>query len=141
MQPERTLANPRRTSQPELVPLPVPIQIALRSVTSDLRNIPRDCIYDRAELIHWLNRMARRVEGIERTKVPAERPGWNAPKPAPCHPSLVTARDAADAVFGTTSRPTARKPPVRTVTSRKGRAVKVETRNSSRQLTLFAAQL
>ena len=122
-----------------MVDLPHGIRVALKRIADELQNMPRECIVDRQELLLWKNRIARRIMGVERTKVPAERPGWTAPKPAPSRPA--SARDAADAVFGTTSRATARKPPVRTVTSRKGRAVKVETRSFGRQMSLFEAQL
>lgn len=131
--------NPRRSPEPDMVDLPHGIRIALKRIADELQNMPRECIVDRHELLLWKNRIARRIMGVQQTKVPAERPGWNTPTPAPARPSPATALEAADAVFGTKSASAARKPPVRTVTSRKGRSVKVETRSSARQLSLFGA--
>lgn len=113
--------------RPSTVPLPPNVTSALGSIASDLRHLPRDCIMDRAELLHWLNRMARRVDGVAAIRVQA---AGSAPKPPPLasasRPARLSPRDQAEAVFGK-APPTA--PSLRTITS-KGRTVRVETRRA-----------
>ncbi len=93
---------------------------ALDAIAADLRHLPRDCIVDRAELLHWLNRLARRVDGVKGMRVPME------PQPAKRAPAGLTvpAIKLVDAVFGQPAK--ARRPRSRTITSRKGKQVGVE---------------
>lgn len=83
-------------------PLPTTIVSALRSIVSDMRDIPRDCIVDRAELLHWLRGLARRVEGIQAMRVPSAehlRQGRKIHKRQA--DKATTARAAAEALFHT----------------------------------------
>jgi hypothetical protein len=102
---------------------------ALQEVAASMRNMPRDCAVDRAELLLWLSRMARQVEAIALTGFePSERPRA---VPAPRQPFLgrphADPRKIAEAVFGCRVS-SARH--ATTTASRKGRAVKVEIRRS-----------
>lgn len=159
----------------DTTPLPAEVLKALKAITSEMRNIPRDVIIDRQELIHFMNRMARRVDGVAALRVTLTPPRpKHPPQPAAGVPaSQVTptgaeragsARDGhnghtpslsgralAAVVFSGDLRnedtsamgtqivrtPQRREEP-RTITSRKGRAVRVETRSSGavRQLEL-----
>lgn len=140
----------RRLPAPPSAPLPEPVQAALASIAGDLRHLPRDCIGDPGELLMWLRRMAGRVEGVGRMRVPGDGPIFpkritqgnasdgsalgviSGPKTAggfvpPCG-SDPTSRDLAEAVFG--KGPVAGAPGPRTITSRRGRTVRVEVRRA-----------
>ena len=62
----------RLASQPSAVDhasaLPPEVARALRLVAAELRNMPRDCTRDREELVHWHNRLARRLEAVVASK-------------------------------------------------------------------------
>ncbi len=114
-----------RPVEPPSAPLPTPVTAALAAIVRDMRDVPRDCLRDPAELFIWLRRMAGRVEGVGRMRMAGALP---AARPA-------SPRDLAEAVFGTAptagkSQAVARRPAVRMVTSRKGRAVPVELRRA-----------
>lgn len=109
-------------------PLPPAVLSAIAAIVRDMRDVPRDCITDRAELMHWLRRMAARVEGVGRMQAVLAPPRpKRAPAPLPARPA--TPRDLAEAVFGKGSA-SARTPGPRTITSRRGRAVRVEVRRA-----------
>ena len=141
----------RRPVEPPSAPLPTTVLAALASIVRDMRDIPRDCIVDRAELLHWLRRMANRVEGVGRMRVLGVVPispkriihqignGANALNPSSMPKtggrfalpgsSNPIPRDLAEAVFG--KGPTiVRAPGPRTILSRKGRVVRVEFRRA-----------
>lgn len=64
---------PRRGARPASglpSPLPDAVLSALAAIVADMRDIPRDCIRDPAELVLWLRRMAGRVEAVSRMTVP-----------------------------------------------------------------------
>ena len=119
---------PRRAPVPPPAALPEPVKSALGSIADDLRHAPRDVFLDRAELVHWLNRLARRVDGV--SAMTASTPQRESPlRPRHRHTAIgraVTPRDIADAVFGTSTPIGPAKP--RTITSRKGKPVRVEVR-------------
>ena len=132
---------PRRASAPPTAPLPEPVLTALAAIVRDMRDVPRDCFRDPAEMLFWLRRMARRVEGVERMRVPAVPPRPSGLSRLLATPRAVpSARQTAEAVFGIAastvqpgpgdafSRTGANK--TRTVTSRKGRVVPVEIRRA-----------
>lgn len=126
----------RTISAPEAVSarmLPEPALDALASIADDLRHLPNDCIVDRAELIHWLNRMARRVDGVAAMKAPVpkrESPLRN--RHGNSHNGrALSVREVAESVFG--KPPTASVPgrnTARTIITRRGRSVRVETRRA-----------
>lgn len=105
--------------------LPLEVRTALSAIAADLRHMPRCCVYDKAELVCWLSRIARRVEAERDRKVPP--PPRHPIRPAAPH-RVQSIRDRAEAVFKASPMP----PKPRTVTSRKGKAVRVETRRSGR---------
>ncbi len=104
--------------------LPEPVLRALDVIADELRHAPRDVLVDRYELVNWLNRLARRVEGVTAMKVPME-PQPARPVSAGC---AVPAIKLVDAVFGRPAK--VRRTRSRTVTSRKGKQVRVELRRS-----------
>ena len=122
---------PRRSPPPNTAPLPDPVRAALGSIASDLRDIPRDCLTDRMELLHWLRRTANRVDGVSAMAVAATT--GKSPvvaRPRHRHPDAarpVSAREVAEAVFGA-AKPRAARTAPRTITTREGRSVRVETR-------------
>ena len=119
----------RRVSSPTTarVPLPDAVRTVLSAIGDDLRHAPRDCFVDRAELVHWLARMARRIDAAAEMAVQVVPPQGSRQRVRSTPLRAATAREVADAVFGV-SRP-ARSTESRTVISRKGRAVRVEIRN------------
>ncbi len=79
---------------------------ALAAIVRDMRDVPRDRIVDRAEMIHWLRRMARRVEGVATMRAPVAalpRPSGS-PEPRRVSPPVQTARQAAEAAFTSPSK-------------------------------------
>lgn len=122
-------AQPRRPAPVETAPLPAPALAALRAIKTDLQNVPRDCFVDRAEMLFWLRKMARRVEGVEQIRVTLTRPVPPGPQGAPPRPVAPT--DAAVGVFGKACQSAGQKPRRRTITNRKGKLVAVETRQLS----------
>ncbi len=116
--------------QPDLAGLPPNILSALAAIAQDLRHTPRDCFVDRAELVHWLNRLARRVDGVAAIRTPIAPPAVRRPPTASAaRPRPASARSEAEAVFGK-AKPTKSLTAPRTITTRKGRSVRVETRRS-----------
>ena len=125
-----------------LAPVPEPVRAAIAAVVADMRNVPREIIGDSAEVVHFLGRCARRLDGVRAMRVPVP------PPPAPKPPSAVLmasagadARTAAEASFSTSTRksPEAAPPPalrVREVRNRRGRAVRIELRRAAGQLDL-----
>ena len=130
-----------RPVEPPSAPLPPVVLTALAAIVRDMRDVPRDCLLDRAELVHWLRRMAGRVEGVGRMRVPdfeiaqkrkLTRMLVSSPydavgkidKSAPATP-----RDLAEAVFGKGSSSTRAQGP-RTIVGRRGRVVRVEVRRA-----------
>jgi len=113
------------------VPLPDAVQAMLSAISSNLRDIPRDCLVDRMELMHWLRRMARRVDGVAAmTTLASARDHRTIERPRHRHTDIgrsLTSREVAEAVFGAAKPKSTRTPP-RTITTRKGRSVRVETR-------------
>ncbi len=119
-------ASPRYRAVPDRVPLPAEGRAALKRIADDLRHMPTECIYDRAELVHWLSRMARRIDAERDRTTPAALP---AARPAQMAvPRALSARERADAVFKGPVQPTPMPPKPRSITSRKGRSVRVEVR-------------
>lgn len=109
----------------------MPVALALADIVRDMRDVPRDCFMDRAEMIHWLNRMARRVEGVATMKAPTSprivrRPLAIGPAPT----RALAAHQQAEVVFGSAPKSSTKPVERRTVTSRKGRAVPVEVRKA-----------
>ena len=104
-------SSPRRTPSVPTVPLPAEVRTALSGVAAALRDVPRDCILDRAELFHWLRRLARRVDDIRDKPVPAPTtartsPAASSPMSSLTSPSRVmSARERAEAVFRGASDP------------------------------------
>ncbi len=113
------------------VPLPDAVQAVLQAIGSDLRDIPRDCLMDRMELLHWLRRMARRVDAVAAMTTPANaRDHRTIERPRHRHTDIgrsLTSREVAEAVFGK-AKPTKSRTAPRTIITRKGRSVQVETR-------------
>ncbi|WP_237479254.1 hypothetical protein [Lichenibacterium dinghuense] len=50
--------------------LPRSVRADLSALADALRDLPRDCLADKAELCHWLNGLARRVERIRDVELP-----------------------------------------------------------------------
>ena len=125
-----------RPVEPPSAPLPAAVLTALAAIAGDLRHIPRDCVVDRAELLHWLRRVANRVDRVATLRVttPLRRPVAAMARPAAA-PRALSAREQAEAVFGR-GPAAARLGPSRTVLSRKGRAVMVEVRRATGQMEL-----
>ena len=111
-------------------PLPAVLLDALQAIARELRHVPRDCIVDRAEMLHWLRRLAGRVDGVAALRVALPHPKPKQP-PAGSAGALtsISARDRAEAVFGKApsgekfARPWS-------ITDRKGRRVRVEFRKA-----------
>lgn len=134
--------TPRRHSAPERVPLPAETRAALKSISDDLRNMPRDCIGDRAELLFWLNRLARRLDAERDRTAPgpsyglgaangSQNSGMGRVSPTQSAQRLhasATARERAEAVFKPETKASSMPPKPRTVVSRKGKKVRVEVR-------------
>lgn len=118
-----------RSTSARSEPLPPLVVAALASASAKLRNVPRCCIHDPAELIHFLRRVANEVDGIKGMTVPAALP---APKALPPRTRLLTAREKAEVVFGKVGQATAPiRPEQRNVITRRGRSVRVEVRRRS----------
>lgn len=121
----------RAFSSTAKVPLPDAVQAVLSAIRSDLRDIPRDCIVDRMELLHWLRRMAMRIDGAAAmTTAAGVRDHRTIERTRPRHTDIgrsLTSREVAEAVFGPVEPPSM---PVerRTVTGCKGMPVLVEVR-------------
>ncbi len=95
-----------RPVEPPSAPLPPAVLAALAAIVRDMRDVPRDCFMDRAEMITWLNRMARRVEGVASMKAPLPalpRPS-GLPRTNRGIPAVLTARQAAEAAFASPSK-------------------------------------
>ena len=98
-------SSPRRTHSVPTVPLPAEIRTALSGIAAALRDVPRDCIIDMAELFHWLRRFARRVDEIRDKPVPAPTTARTSPAaPSPTSvlsspPRALSARERAEAAF------------------------------------------
>ena len=113
-------------------PLPMTISSVLAAIVRDMRDVPRDCLVDRAELLFWLRRMANRVEGVGRMGVPVSPDlgiSRRLAQPAEISAHSSTSRDLVEAVFGKGSRST-RAPGPRTIISRRGQSVRVEVRRA-----------
>ncbi len=107
----------------------------IREVAAAMRDMPRDCAVDRAELLLWLSRMARQLDAIAldgfeavpavpRTRSPRQ-PFFGRPRP--------DARAAAEALFGFDGgpkRPRGEGAFVGQVIDRKGQHVRVEVRRA-----------
>ena len=101
---------------------------ALASIVRDMRDVPRDCLRDPAELLFWLRRMANRVDGVGRMRVAGSSPS----RPARSAPQTASKNGTslAQSVFGKASKDNIKPIERRIITGRKGRAVKVETRRA-----------
>lgn len=135
--------SPRRTPPgPPAASVLVEVRAALSGVVKALRNVPRDCIIDRAEMLHFLNRQARALEQVRDRALPLSPPTPSrSPTPTtgasggrPSSPP-VSPRDRAEAIFrrpAEPDRPQMIRPrtPARTVLCRKGRQVRVEVRRA-----------
>ena len=118
---------PRPVALPT-APLPPVVLTALAAIVRDMRDVPRDCLRDPAELFHWLRRMANRVEGVGRMRAPGTTPRLVRPAgPAAARPAIP--RDLDEAVFGRVSS-SAVTPGTRTIVSRRGWAVRIEVRRA-----------
>jgi hypothetical protein len=118
-----------RLVEPPSAPLPPAVLSALGAIVRDMRDVPRDCIRDPAELFIWLRRMAGRIEGVGRMRVVGAVPAPVRLAALP-HQQSATPRDLAEAVFGASLKGAAKPVERRTITSRKGATVKVETRRA-----------
>ena len=98
-------SSPRRAPSVPMVPLPAEVRIALSGVAASLREVPRDCIVDKAELFHWLRRLARRVDDIRDRPMPVPTTARTSPaalsptSALPSPPRALSAREFAEAVF------------------------------------------
>ena len=89
----------------DLVGLPAEAVLALEAICRDLRDIPRVCLLDRTELLHWLNRMARRIDSAAAIRVPRPEP--------------TSSKTTAKALAASAPR---------LISTRKGRTIRVESR-------------
>lgn len=117
-----------RPAEPPSAPLPPTVLSALGAIVRDMRDVPRDCIRDPAELVIWLRRMAGRVEGVGRMRVVGVVSQPVQPVALP-PPRSATPRDLAEAVFGKGPAPS-RAAGLRTIVSRRGQTVRVEVRRA-----------
>ena len=111
-------------------PLPMAVLGALQAIAREMRDVPRDCVVDRAELLHWLRRMANRVDAVSalRVTLAVPKPKRTLVIPASAE-AVLSARDRAEAVFA--KEPVVTKPQApRTILNRKGRVVRVEFRRA-----------
>lgn len=111
----RTVRGARGWAPPpsDTAPLPAEVLKALRSIVADMRSIPREVITDRGELIHFLNRMAGRVDGVAKLRVAFTPPapkrlknlnaGFSGIQDTTAPTSPLSGHALAHAVFGTAS--------------------------------------
>ena len=59
--------KPRERADSALSPTAI---TALESIAAALRDVPRDCIRDPGELVMWLRKLARRVDGVAAMRAP-----------------------------------------------------------------------
>lgn len=113
------------------ITLPDAVRTVLSAISDDLRHAPRDCLRDPAELVFWLGNMARRIDAAAEMAVQVASPPVPRSRVRSTPLRAATAREVAAGVFD--RAPKAGRKPVetRTVTSRKGRVVRVETRRRS----------
>lgn len=52
----------------DAVALPADAVRVLRLMAAEMRDMPRDCATDRRELVHWLSRLARRLDALADSK-------------------------------------------------------------------------
>lgn len=133
----RTVLVERRdlgADRPRLKPKP-DAAAQLREVAAAMRDMPRDCAVDRAELLLWLSRMARQLDAVALDgfeAVPAVPRTSNARQPFLGRPSA-DARAIAEALFGAAGRPRSLRGDdafVGQIIGRKGQRVRIEVRRA-----------